>query len=163
MIRQTLGWSSRIARPASRRRRSTELLSVASLGESTLIATSCPVETSFARYTYDIPPSPSFFSTWYRASSICPERLAARSRPLEGWGGVRTPVPLPVDEARAGAALACTSTSMLPSRGQKRAVSAYTDPHLGQRRSLIAAPSCAPRSSPDRGPGPPARRSYRRR
>src|SRR5207237_4008962 len=47
----TLGWSSRMARPASRRSRSTELLSVASLGESTLIATSCPVATSRARYT----------------------------------------------------------------------------------------------------------------
>jgi len=50
-MRQTFGWSSRIARPASRRSRSTELLSLASLGESTLIATSCPVAISLARYT----------------------------------------------------------------------------------------------------------------
>src|SRR5437763_1910649 len=50
------------------------------------------------------------------------------------------------------------STSMLPSFGQKRApVSVYTDPHLGQRRSLIAGPNCGLRSWRDRGPDRPAR------
>src|ERR1041385_2440747 len=54
-MRHTLGWSSRMARPASRRSRSTELLSVASLGDSTLIATSCPVATSRARSPSALP------------------------------------------------------------------------------------------------------------
>jgi len=53
-----------MASPASRRSRSTELLSDASRGESTLMATVSLEEISLARYTYDIPPSPNFFSTW---------------------------------------------------------------------------------------------------
>src|SRR5256885_2913619 len=41
----------------------------------------------------------------------------------------------------------------ISSRGQKRAVSGYTDPHLGQRRSLIAAPNCALRRSEEHTSG----------
>ena len=48
-MRHTFGWSSRMARPASRRSRSTELRSLASLGESTLTATSSPEAISRAR------------------------------------------------------------------------------------------------------------------
>src|SRR5438034_10515742 len=80
-------------------------------------------------------------------------------------GGVRTAVPPCEGGPGAGrgvAALACTSTSMLPSRGQNRALSTYTVPHLGQRRSLIDAPNCALRSSRDRGPGRRGPRSCRR-
>src|SRR6266481_9553360 len=80
-------------------------------------------------------------------------------------GGVRTAVPPAEGDPEGGrgvAGFACTSTSMLPSRGQNRALSAYTVPHLGQRRSLIDAPSCALRSSRDRGLGRRGPRSCRR-
>src|SRR5256885_8749696 len=79
--------------------------------------------------------------------------VEARSRPspLRGVRGVRTAVSPPAGAA-AGEPFDGPSTSMVPSRGQKRAESGYTDAHLGQRRSLIAAPNCALRSSPDRGP-----------
>src|SRR5438034_10442101 len=105
------------------------------------------------------------------SSDVCssdltsPRREEARSSPGFACGGVRTAVP-PCDggpgAGRGVAALACTSTSMLPSRGQNRALSTYTVPHLGQRRSLIDAPSCALRSSRDRGPGRRGPRNCRR-
>src|SRR5436309_6061504 len=104
MMRHTLGWSRRMASPASRRRRSTELRSVAALGAKTLMATSLPAATSRARYTYDLPPSPGFLSTGYPVSRTCPLGVGARwgrgPRGGWGWGGVRTPVP-PLGDAAA--------------------------------------------------------------
>src|SRR5437016_8886021 len=84
-------------------------------------------------------------------SRTCPDMVEARSRPspLRGVRGVRTAVSPPAGAA-AGEPFDCPSTSMVPSRGQKRADSGYTDAHLGQRRSLIAAPNCALRSWRDR-------------
>ena len=51
----------------------------------------------------------------------------------------------------------CTSTSMEPSFGQKRASSVYTVSHFGQRRWLTRAPGCGRRPWRGTAPGRPAR------
>src|SRR5438132_12895893 len=119
-MRNTFGWVSRIARPASRRSRSTEVLSAPSLGLSTLIATLPGDQISFASYTYDIPPSPSLRNTSYLLSRVWFERLPALSGGAAARAaGFRTRVP-----ELAGVAAGATpppSTKGLPSLGQNRA------------------------------------------
>ena len=57
---QTLGCSSRIPSDASRRSRAIALPSFTNVGESTLMAYCTFVAMSSPKYTYDMPPSPSF-------------------------------------------------------------------------------------------------------
>src|SRR5262245_50710784 len=122
------GWASRIPRLASRRSRAIAFVSCESAADSTLIAYRSRVATSLARYTNDIPPSPTFFTISYRPCRVWPTRFV--------WAiGAATP--------RVGAAVdrgvvaivgdAVGPSRRVPSRVQKRASSGYTVPQLGQR------------------------------
>src|SRR5438309_3557667 len=122
-----LGWASRIPRLASRRSLAMALTSRERVADNTLIATLEPLVASLARYTNDIPPSPSFFRISYRPSSMVPTRLRCITEDLAATSAGSRVGDSPVSVA------AKMVTRRVPSRVQKRASVGYVLPQDGHR------------------------------